>query len=177
MGPVGHTLISGAVGVGVGAATGSPEAGGLALGVGVLMDADHLYDFYQWWVKGRSNRVYVFLHAWEYSAAGLLTLASVYYHPLLLAVVLAHLAHVTADHLHNRLSPFAYFITYRLLKRFGRGSIAPRQDVMRAYRGWPRLLPFGRWLQPWFRRRIEPWFDERVQRMAGSQGGVHQSED
>jgi hypothetical protein len=177
MGPVGHTLISGAVGVGVGAATGSPEAGALALGFGVLMDADHLFDFYQWWVKGRPNKVYVFLHAWEFSAAGLLTLALVFFHPLLLAVVLAHLAHVTTDHLRNRLTPLAYFITYRLLKRFDRAFIAPREDVMRAYREWPRLLPFGRRLQPWFQRRIEPWFDERVQRMAGRQAGMNPSED
>jgi hypothetical protein len=176
MGPIGHTFISGAVGVGVGAATGSPKAGALALGFGVLMDADHLYDFYQWYVKGRPNRVFVFFHAWEYSVAGLLTLAVWFFHPLLLAVVLAHLAHVTADHFHNRLTPFAYFITYRLLKKFDRAFIAPQHSVTGAYRAWPHLLPFGRLLQPWFQRRIEPWFDERVRRGAGAQEGVHQSE-
>ena len=149
----------------------------MTLGFGVLMDADHLYDFYQWYVKGRPNRVFVFLHAWEYSAAGLLTLALVFYHPLLLAVVLAHLAHVTTDHLHNRLRPLAYFITYRLLKRFDRAFLAPNMNVIQAYRGWPLLLPFGRRLQPWFQRRIEPWLDERVQRGVCFQEGVHQSKD
>ncbi len=177
MGPVGHTFISSAVGVGVGVATGAPEAGALALVTGVLMDIDHVFDYYQWYVKGRPNRVFVFLHAWEYSAAGLLTLALLFYHPLLLGVVLAHLAHVTADHLHNRLPPLAYFMTYRLLKRFDSASVAPHKNSILAYRGWLRLLPFGQLLRPWFQRWIEPWFDERVRRWEASQGGVNQSED
>ena len=177
MGPVGHTVISSAVGVGVGAATGSPVAGAIALGAGVLMDADHLFDFYQWYIKGRSNRVYVLLHAWEYSAIGLVTLAAIFFHPFLLAVVIAHLFHVAADHLHNRLSPFAYFIGYRIIKRFDSASIAPGYDVMYAYRSWPKLIPFGRWLTPWFQRRVEPWFEERVRRASRAQPSSYQSED
>jgi hypothetical protein len=161
----------------VGVATGSPVAGGLALGTGVLMDLDHVFDFYQCYVKGRPNRVFVFLHAWEYSAAGLLTLAFLYYHPLLLGIVLAHLAHVTTDHLHNRLPPFAYFMTYRLLKGFDRASVAPNENAIMAYQGWLLLLPFGRWLQPWFRRWIEPWFEEMVRRWEASLGTVNSSKD
>ena len=87
-----HTAVSSAVGVGVGAATGPPEAGALALGFGVLMDVDHLYDFYRWYVKGRSNRFYILFHAWKYSVAGLVVLAAVFFHPLLLATVAAHFA-------------------------------------------------------------------------------------
>lgn len=177
MGPLGHTVISSAVGVGVGAATGSPEAGAIALGAGVLMDADHLFDFYQWYIKGRSSRIYVLFHAWEYSAIGLVTLAAIFFHPFLLGVVFAHLVHVATDHLHNRLSPFAYFICYRIIKRFDSAQIAPGYDVMYAYRGWPKLFPFSRWLTPWFQRRIEPWFEERVRRAGAAQPSAHQSED
>ena len=177
MGPIGHTVISGALGVGVGAATGSPEAGGLALGVGVLMDLDHLYDYYQWYIKGRPNRIYVLFHAWEYSAAGIATLASGFFHPLLLAAVLAHLVHVATDHLSNRLAPFAYFIVYRLITRFDTEFITPRHNVMDSYLSWAEFLPFGRRLQPWFRRRIEPWFEARVKRATGSQTKAHSFED
>ena len=164
MGPVGHTLISSALGVGVGAATGSPEAGAVALGVGVLMDMDHLVDFYQWYVKGHPNRVYVLLHAWEYSAFGVVALAWIYFHPLVLAVVLAQLLHVATDHFHNRISPYGYFITYRILNRFDAAVITPGISGIYSYRSWPMLLPFGSRLRPWFQRRIEPWFEVRVQR-------------
>ena len=177
MGPVGHAVISGSVGVAVGAATGSPAAGGLALGVGVLMDSDHLYDFYQWYIRGKSNRIYILFHAWEYPALGVIALAALFFHPLLLAVVLAHLAHVATDHLHNRLHPFAYFITYRILKRFDTKFITPGHNVMNSYRGWPLLIPFGKRLLPWFRRRIEPWFEARVQQASRTPVTGHHSED
>jgi hypothetical protein len=177
MGPLGHTAISAAVGVGVGAATGSPEAGGIALGVGVLMDLDHLYDFYEWYIRGRSKRVYLLCHAWEYSAAGLVVLASVFFHPFLLAAVLAHLAHVVADQVHNRLPLFSYSIVYRLVKRFDTAYITPGHNVMNSYRGWPRLVPFGGRMTPWYRKRVEPWFEKRVQRATRIQAGAAPSED
>ena len=164
MGPVGHTFISGALGVGVGAATGSPEAGATALGVGVLMDVDHLFDFYQWYVRGNGKRIYLLFHAWEYSAAGVIALAVLFFHPLFLALVLAHLAHVATDHFHNRLAPMAYFISYRIAKGFDTAYITPGRDVMYAYRSWHKLLPFSSIWSPWVRRRIEPWFAMRVER-------------
>lgn len=169
MGPVGHTLVSSAVGAGVWAATGSPAAAGVALGVGVLMDLDHLYDFYQWYIRGRTNKVCVFLHAWEYSALGLALLGLVFYHPLFLATVLAHSAHVASDHFHNGLSRWGYFIIYRVVHKFDTAVIMPHQDPVNSYRRWPGMLPLGRRLEPWFQRRIEPWFLERTNRPAGSQ--------
>jgi len=68
----------------------------VAVGVGVFMDADHLYDCFQRCIKGNLNKTYLLLHAWEYSIAGLAALL-VYYHPILLACALAHLAHVVTD--------------------------------------------------------------------------------
>ena len=158
MGPVGHTLISGALGVGVGAATGSPSAGVTALGVGVLMDVDHLFDFYQWYVRGKSNRIYLLFHAWEYSVAGIIVLAAAFYHPLFLALVLAHMAHVATDHFHNHLTPWAYFISYRIARKFNPTYITPGFNVMNSYKVWHRMLPFNSRLSPWFKRTIEPWF-------------------
>ena len=69
MGPIGHTVISSAVAGGTWAITGSPAAAGVALGVGVLMDLDHLFDYFQRYIKGKNNRVYLLLHAWEYPLA------------------------------------------------------------------------------------------------------------
>ena len=129
------------------------------------MDVDHLYDYYQVYVKGRHDRVYLLLHAWEYSLVGLATLA-LYYHPFLLAVALGHLAHVITDHLVNGLSPLGYSITYRACKGFDSAYITPHSHVVNSYQALRKLFPFGRLIEPWFQRRIEPWFQERIKRMS-----------
>ena len=48
MGPIGHSVISAGIGARVWVLTGSPPAGVTALGVGVLKDVDHVFDYYQW---------------------------------------------------------------------------------------------------------------------------------
>jgi len=155
MGPVGHTLISTALGGGIWLATDSIEAAGVAVGVGVLMDVDHLYDCYQRYIKGNLNKFYLLFHGWEYSVLGLGVLFFVFYHPILLACVLAHLFHVITDHLVNKLHPLAYSITYRVMKRFDAGSICPNYDPGTGHRDWLQHIPFGRVLEPWLQRRVD----------------------
>jgi len=134
----------------------------VAFAVGVLNDVDHLFDFYQWYVRRKKGKVYLFFHAWEYSMAGLLLVGLVYYHPVLLAAVLAHLGHVTTDNFHNRLAPWGYFITYRAFVRFDVARITPNHNVLYSYKSWPRMVPFGKRLEPWYQRKIEPWFRSRI---------------
>ena len=142
--------------------TGSPAAGGVALGVGVLTDVDHLFDYYLWYVRRKKSKTYLMFHAWEYSIAGILVMGLVYYHPVLLAAVLAHLGHVTTDHFHNQLALRGYSITYRALVRFDSTRITPTHDVLQSYKTWLRLVPFGKRLEPWYQRKIEPWFRSRI---------------
>lgn len=163
MGPVGHSAISAGIGAGVWGATGSPAAGGVALGVGVIIDIDHLFDYYMWYVRRKKGKLFLLLHAWEYSIAGLLFVGLAYYHPILIAAVLAHLGHVATDHFHNGLAPRVYFVTYRAMIRFNSADIAPNQDLRLAYKYWPSLLPFGKRLEPWYQRKIEPWFRSRIE--------------
>jgi hypothetical protein len=151
-------------------ATGSKGAVALAVGVGVLMDLDHVYDYYQWYVKGRRNRILVFLHAWEYSAAGLGLLAAGIYHPFLWATVLAHLAHVCTDQLFNDVSRFGYSMIYRLIRGFGIAAIAPNLDPATEYRRLHRHIPFSQHWESWFERRVYPWFDQRINRPVDSEG-------
>ena len=162
MGPVGHSVASAGIGVGIWGVTGSPAAGVVALGVGVLIDVDHLFDFYLWYLRRKKGKIYLLFHAWEYSIAGLLILGLVWYHPVLLAAALAQLGHVAADHFHNRLAPWGYFITYRISVRFDTAHITPNHNVLNSYKSWPLLLPFGKHLMPWYQRRIEPWFRSRI---------------
>ena len=162
MGPVGHTVISTAIGASVWGATGSIAAGGVAVGVGVFVDVDHLVDLYQSWVRRRPNLVIVPFHGWEYSVIGLLILGTVFYHPIFLAAVLGHLGHVATDHFHNRLTPLGYFILYRVWVRFDAGKIAPGRDPDDFHHNLPNFFPFGRLWEPWYRRRIEHWTAARV---------------
>jgi hypothetical protein len=162
MGPVGHAVISGVIGGGVWIATDSTSAAATAVGFGVLMDVDHVYDYYQWYIKGRREKIYLLFHAWEYSLVGLVVLAVGFYHPLFLGAMLAHLAHVATDHLSNHLSRFSYSIIYRSVIRFDAALISPYHDVTADYQDLPRYLPFGRRFEPWFRRTIQPWFEKRI---------------
>lgn len=154
MGPVGHASVSTVVGGGVWAVTGSLPAGALTLAVGVLMDADHFYDFYQMYIQKRHDKFYVLLHAWEYSIVGIALLASVFYHPLFLATLAAHLSHVISDQLHNHVSPLGYSIIYRIIKRFDAATVAPRHNPATSYWQLLKVLPYGRRLAPWFQRRV-----------------------
>ena len=162
MGPIGHSAISAGIGAGVWGVTGSPPAGGVALAVGVLIDVDHLFDFYRWYVRRKQGKIFLLFHGWEYSLAGLLLVGLAYYHPVLLAAALAHLGHIATDHFHNRMSPWGYFVTYRVLVGFDTARITPNQNVLLAYRSWPGMVPFGKWIEPWYQRRIEPWFSSRI---------------
>ena len=162
MGPIGHSAISAGIGAGVWGVTGSPVAGGAALGVGVLTDVDHLFDFYQWYVRRKQGKLFLFFHAWEYGIAGLLALLFLFYDPIFLAIVLAHLGHVATDQFHNGLDTRSYFITYRALIRFDAVRITGNDNVHYAYTVWPGLLPFGERLRPWYERKIVPWFRSRL---------------
>lgn len=162
MGPVGHSAISTVIGASVWGVTGSPLAGGVTVAAGVAVDIDHLLDYYQLWVKRRNNKVYVLFHAWEYSFLGFLVLGFWYYHPILLAGVLAHLGHVATDHFHNRLTPLGYFILYRVWVRFESKKIASGAHSGHSYRDLPDLFPFRRIWEPCYRRKIEPWIAARV---------------
>lgn len=154
MGPVGHASVSTVVGAGVWAATGSLEAGALTVGVGVLMDVDHVYDYYQMYIRKKPDKFYVFFHAWEYSIVGIALLASVFYHPLFLAVVAAHLSHVITDQLHNGVTPLGYSIIYRIIRGFDSRYLAPRHNPATSYWRLLKALPYGKRLAPWFQRRV-----------------------
>ena len=158
MGPLGHTVVSGAVAGGVWAATGSLPAAGIALGVGVLMDVDHLYDYYRWHVNPKDGKIFVLFHAWEYSLAGLAVWAFVFLNPLFLGAVLGHLAHVTTDHAANHLSRYAYSIVYRVAKGFDAAYILPSDDPGHSHKPAFWLLEVDRRLGNWLEYRIKALF-------------------
>ena len=164
MGPVGHSFISSVVGASVWGITGSPLAGAVAAGVGVLVDADHLVDLYQSCIRLKSELVVVPLHGWEYSIVGILVLCFAFYHPVFLAVIIGHLSHVATDHFHNRLTPLGYFVLYRAFVRFDARKIAPGRDSTYFHHNLTSFFPFRGLWEPWYLRRIEPWLTARERR-------------
>ena len=177
MGPLGHTVVSTAVAGGVWAATGSPAAAGIALGVGVVMDVDHLYDYYRWSVKPKDGKIFVLFHAWEYSLAGLAIWAFVLLNPLLLGAVLGHLAHVTTDHAANRLSRYAYSIVYRTAKGFDAAYILPPNNSGHSHRSTFWFLKLDRRLGNWLEYRTKAQFRGRFRRAARSEPTAAPSDD
>ena len=141
------------------------------------MDLDHLFDIFNWYVRGKTNRIYLLLHAWEYSIAGIAILGAIFFHPLFLAIVAAHFAHVTTDHFHNKLPLFGYFITYRFIKGFDATHIAPGANLIYSYRRWPTLVPIPSRLKPWYRRRIESWFEAKVVQHARARAAARELDD
>ena len=140
MGPIGHTVVSSSVGFGVLAGTGSIEAAATTLAVGVLMDVDHLYDYYQKFARGKHGRIYVLFHGWEYSLVGLVIMSFFFHPPIFIAAVLGHLSHMITDQWHNSPAKRMYFITYRASKgfntaAFGSDQIRPSQGHQHPRRG------------------------------------------
>ena len=173
MGPTGHAVVSSAVGGGVWVATGSIAAAAVAVGVGILMDVDHLYDYYQRFGKGKHDKIYVLFHGWEYSLVGLGVLAFFFHPPVFIAVVLAHLAHVATDHWHNGMARLGYSITFRVIKRFDAVSIAPTWNSAS-----DKHKPLGRFsaqrlIESWAQSVFERWFRDKAKEITEDEPTAH----
>jgi membrane-bound metal-dependent hydrolase YbcI (DUF457 family) len=156
MRPTGHIILAAAVGVGVATATGSPWALATTIGTGVFVDSDHTLDYYQWFVRGKTDRVYYLLHAWEHLA--LLSAATVWssYNPLLVGATLGYMSHLLADQIANHAYLFTYSLIYRAKHRFMMSKISPwtvegsRADFLSSV----GTMPFGKQLTPWAARLL-----------------------
>ena len=88
---------------------------------GVLLDVDHTLDFYYWYVKKDTRRLFLLFHGWEYAVVGIALIIGVWDHPVLVAGVLGLLGHLLGDQIANRPAhPLAYSIIYRARTHFGR---------------------------------------------------------
>ena len=95
---------------------------GVAIGTGVLVDADHSLDYFNWYARRDFRFLFLPLHGWELSLV-LVAVTVVWYHPLLVAAAFGHVAHLVADQLANRFHPMGYSITYRAIRRFDRDHL------------------------------------------------------
>ena len=136
------------IGAGIWSTTGSPLAVPASVAAGVLVDLDHISDFFEPREEGRLRYMLRFFHAWEYFLMALVVLLAFSQHPLFLAAVLGYLSHLALDQFTNRSHPLAYFILFRASRRFERRQLTPhifeksyRRSLEAPKPWWARLEP------------------------------------
>ena len=123
MNPPGHAAISLTIGGVVWAVTKSPYSMASAFLTGVLIDLDHLVEYYWWFVKGDNTRVLYFLHSYEILVPAFLAGYLSGWNPVVVGSSFAFLGHLLTDQIANPVVPWGYFFTYRAVKRFRRSAI------------------------------------------------------
>ena len=146
MRPAKHLAASAAFGAGVYFLTGDGGHAAAAGAGGVLIDLDHIWDFYREWgfwdglrrmaensVHGRRHKVarlYLLLHSWDVLLA--LALLAVFGpgNFYLLSAVLGGAMHLLFDQFVNPVRAFSYFLAYRISRGFRRELlIDPFRDI------------------------------------------------
>ena len=135
MKPPGHAVISLSIGGILWAVTKSPYALVSSLLTGVMIDMDHLVEYYRWFVKGDTSKVYFFLHSYELLVPVFLSSYFSGWDPVVMGASFAFLGHLLTDQIVNPVMPLAYFFTYRAMKGFRRSALinVDWQDLRRDF--------------------------------------------
>ncbi len=150
-----HVAVSTAIGVGLWASTGDALALPAAVAAGVLPDADHLIDYYNWYIRRDFSRLILFLHGWEYLAVAILVYAFAFTEPWMLGVVLGYASQIGADQIFNGVRWHTYFLLGRAVTGFDVRRVYG-SEIPDAYESLVASLPFFREpLRRWFKRRLE----------------------
>ena len=123
--PTYHLLVSGTLGVWVYQASGSWESGVATVAAGVLPDADHILDHYNWFVRWRPGHMFYLLHGWEYIGLFLVVAALLSWPALVIGVTLGYASHVVGDYLAHHRHASWYSLLYRARHGFRSRSILP----------------------------------------------------
>ncbi len=113
-----------------------------SLASGVLMDADHLPDFFlhhgpRFNLKAffrasyerEYKRIFIILHSWELIVPGGLAAWLSGWNPWILGLLAGWIHHMIADQIVNRPHKWGYFITGRWRVRFDHDTVFPRQEA------------------------------------------------
>ena len=134
MGPVPHTLISVLAGTVFYTQTDSIGGSIACLVAGVLIDGDHLLDYYvakkrvtcrlfelhAFCGQEKKGRLMLLLHSYELLAVLWLSIFMCRLNMVWVGMALGMTLHILTDHLTNPIRPLVYFIFYRLKHRFNR---------------------------------------------------------
>ena len=153
MKPPGHAVISLSIGGVLWAVTKSPYSMVAASLTGLMIDLDHLVEYYWWFVRGDNRRVWYFLHSYELVVPAFLAGYLSGWDPVVMGVSFAFLGHLLTDQLANPARPLTYFFTYRVMKGFRRSELfdVEWEDIERE----SLRMPFTRRVLGIFNRRIK----------------------
>ena len=146
MSPARHLGAGAAFGAGVYLLTGDGGHAAAAGAGGVVIDLDHIWDFYREWgfrdglrriagnsLHGRRHKVarlYLLLHSWDVLLALALLAVFGLGNFYLLSAVLGGAVHLLFDQFTNPARPFSYFLAYRISKGFRRELLVdPFRDI------------------------------------------------
>jgi hypothetical protein len=127
---------------------------GVTIAAGVLPDADHLIDYYNWYVRRAPDRLLLLLHGWEYLAAAIVIYIFIVTEPWMLAILLGYATQIAGDQLFNRPKWFTYFLIARAVNGFRWEGIIERRAADHAYESLLASVPI-------FRAPIRTWFEAR----------------
>lgn len=123
----------------------------------MLPDADHLLDYFNWYVRRDFKRVLLLLHAWEWFAVVLLLYLLVWTEPWMLAIVAGYATQIGADQAVNGVHWHSYSLVARAINGFDASRVLPNGVSPVAYESLVQSLPFGR-------AQMRRWFAGRVHR-------------
>lgn len=158
----GHLVSAAPLGLVVGWAAGSAQAGLAAALAAGLLDGDHVLDYvvsngrfeslghmFRYCYRGRLKRFLLLAHAYEVWLVGL-WLLPLWLPPSLVQGLLAGwLLHLVLDQLFNPVNPWTYFLGWRLAHRFEASAVLTPGRNLFTDLALMLSLPRPRWTQPW----------------------------
>ena len=118
MRPIHHAMLSTAVGGAAWGLTGEPWAIPVAVGAGVLIDAEHRVDQIWYFYLHRRPAAILALHGWEWLAALAVASAVLAFPWWLVATTLGYGSHIASDHRFNEPTRRRYSFSYRVFHGF-----------------------------------------------------------
>ncbi len=131
MKPLAHAVTTGAVSIAVGLYFRSAACAAAAFLAGTLIDIDHLVDYYAQHpftlrvrdiygalADNKMKRIFILLHSYELVIILWLVIYTFSLSNIWKALAIGATQHLLFDQLTNPLNSFAYFLTFRVAKRF-----------------------------------------------------------
>ncbi len=144
MRPIHHAVLSAAVGGVAWGVTGEPWAVPVAVGAGVLIDADHLVDQVWLFYMHRRPEAILALHGWEWLAALGIVSAALSFPWWMVAATLGYGSHILSDQMFNGVHRLAYSMIYRVRHRFRVERFSDRWRLERPVDAFINELRLGR---------------------------------
>ena len=152
-----HIVVSGSAGAVIWMGSGEPETIAIAILAGTLPDLDHILDFWNWYVRKNTEKLYLFFHGWEYLGLMIMINSLLWPEPWMLSITAGYATQIGTDQLFNGVRWRAYFILMRAAAGFQWQAAHLERPADDAYLAAINSLPF-------YRRRFRRWFEARKPR-------------